>query len=152
MKSVAILAVVANLAIGSSVEARPVKYVYGAPDAPIAAGVVVPAGLDTFYVSGIPSTVAGGTYAQSQDVLKQLGAVLQAQGYGFADVVNAKVFLVAEPALGGKIDFAGMNRAFGEVLGTAGQPNKPSRVTVEVAGLPRPGAFVEIELTAVKAP
>ena len=84
-------------------------------------------------------------------MLGKLGAVLQANGYGFADVVNMKVYLVGDPALGGKMDFAGMNNAFKRVFGAAGEPNKPSRVTVQVAGLAAPGSLVEIELTAAKS-
>jgi enamine deaminase RidA (YjgF/YER057c/UK114 family) len=119
--------------------------------APISSGAIVPAGFDTFYVSGIPSNVAGGTEAQTTDVLTKLGAVLKASGYDYKDVVNMKVYLVADPATG-KMDFAGMNTAFKKVFGTADEPNKPSRVTVQIAGLAMPGALVEIELTAAKAP
>jgi enamine deaminase RidA (YjgF/YER057c/UK114 family) len=137
---------------GSALAAPPIKYIYAKPDAFIAQGVVVPARSDIFFVSGIPSNVAGGTEAQTADVLQKLGAVLSAQGYGFADVVNMKVYLVGDPAMGGKMDFAGMNTAFKKVFGAEGEPNRPSRVTVQVAGLAAPGALVEIELTAAKAP
>jgi len=37
-----------------------------------------------------------------------------------------------------------------KVFGTAAQPNKPARATVQVANLVVPGALVEIELVAVK--
>ena len=43
-----------------------------------------------------------------------------------------------------------MNTAFKTFFGTASEPNKPSRVTVQVAGLAAPGSLVEIELTAAK--
>ena len=129
-----------------------VKFIYAKPDAFIASGAVVPAGFDTFYVSGIPSNIAGGTEAQTADVLQKLGVVLKAEGYGYGDVVNMKVYLVGDPAKDGKLDFAGMNAAFKKVFGPPEQPNRPSRVTVQVAGLALPGALVEIELTAAKAP
>ncbi len=129
-----------------------VKFIYAKPDAFIASGAIVPAGFETFYVSGIPSAVAGGTEAQTTDVLQKLGTVLKAEGYGYGDVINMKVYLVGDPAKDGKLDFAGMNSAFKKVFGPADQPNRPSRVTVQVAGLALPGALVEIELTAVKAP
>jgi enamine deaminase RidA (YjgF/YER057c/UK114 family) len=128
------------------------NFIYSKPDAFIATGVVVPAGWETFYVSGIPSNVVGGTEAQTTDVLTKLGEVLKAQGYGFGDVVNVKVYLVGDTAKDGKLDFVGMNTAFKKVFGPADQPNRPSRVTVQVAGLALPGALVEIELTAAKAP
>ena len=125
-------------------------FAYSKPDAPIATSVSVPAGAETLYLSGIPSNVAGGTTAQTADVLAKLGAVLKAQGYGYGDVVNMKVYLVGDPALGGKLDFAGMNAAYVKVFGTPTQPNRPSRVTVQIAGLAMPGALVEIEMTAAK--
>jgi len=128
------------------------NFIYAKPDAFIASGVVVPAGWETFYVSGIPSNVVGGTEAQTTDVLAKLGEVLKAQGYSYGDVVNVKVYLVGDTAKDGKMDFAGMNTAFKKVFGPADQPNRPSRVTVQVAGLAMPGALVEIELTAAKAP
>ena len=116
----------------------------------LARSVEVPPGASTLYVSGIPSMVAGGTGPQTADVLAKLGEALKAAGYGYGDVVNMKVYLVGDPAMGGKMDFAGMNAEYKKVFGTATQPNKPSRVTVQVAGLAAPGALVEIEMTAAK--
>jgi enamine deaminase RidA (YjgF/YER057c/UK114 family) len=117
---------------------------------PIGAGAIVPAGSTLFFLSGIPgSAKAGNTEAQTTDSLTKLGEVLKSKGFSFADVVNAKVYLVADPATG-KMDFAGMNTAFKSFFGTASEPNKPSRVTVQVAGLASPGSLVEIELTAAK--
>ena len=141
------------LAAAASAHAAGPRFVYANPQAFIAQGVVVAGGSETFYVSGIPGTpAAGATEGQTTEVLGKLGAVLKANGYGFADVVNVKVYLVGDPALGGKMDFAGMNTAFKRVFGAAGEPNKPSRVTVQVAGLALPGSLVEIELTAARSP
>lgn len=149
--SAAALAFGLALAAGAA-DAQP-RFVAGAATSPISPGAIVPAGAEVFYVSGIPGTAAtGNTEAQTTEVLGKLGAVLKAQGYGFADVVNAKVYLVGDPAMGGKMDFAGMNTAFKKVFGVDGEPNKPSRVTVQVAGLAAPGSLVEIELTAARAP
>ena len=145
-------AVALSLAAAASAQAAP-RFIYATPQAFIAQGVVVPAGSETFYVSGIPGTPAAGTTeGQTAEVLGKLGAVLKANGYGFADVVNMKVYLVGDPALGGKMDFAGMNTAFKRVFGADGEPNKPSRVTVQIAGLALAGSLVEIELTAAKSP
>ncbi|MEY4069976.1 MAG: hypothetical protein RL721_590 [Candidatus Eisenbacteria bacterium] len=82
--------------------------------------------------------VAGGVKEQSEQVLRNLAAVLRGAGLGFGDVVKTTVFLQTMD------DFAAMNevyaRAFGESL--------PARSTVAVAGLPK-GARVEIECVAV---
>lgn len=129
-----------------------IKFLSGPAAVPISAGAIVPAGSELFFVSGIPGTAStGNTEAQTAEVLTKLGKVLTDNGYAFADVVNAKVYLVADPATG-KMDFAGMNNSFKKVFGVEGEPNKPSRVTVQVAGLAAPGSLVEIELTAAKAP
>jgi enamine deaminase RidA (YjgF/YER057c/UK114 family) len=117
---------------------------------PISAGAIVPAGSTLFFVSGVPgSASAGNTQAQTMDALTKLKAVLEANGFGLADVVNAKVYLVADPATG-KMDFQGMNTAFKTFFSTSSEPNKPSRVTVQVAGLAGAGSLVEIELVAAK--
>jgi enamine deaminase RidA (YjgF/YER057c/UK114 family) len=117
---------------------------------PISAGAIVPAGSEIFFVSGIPGApTAGNTEAQTKDCLTKLEAVLKANGYSLSDVVNAKVYLVADPATG-KMDFQGMNTAFKTFFGTTTEPNKPSRVTVQIAGLAAAGSLVEIELTAAK--
>jgi enamine deaminase RidA (YjgF/YER057c/UK114 family) len=43
-------------------------------------------------------------------------------------------------------------KAYSERFGTAAQPNKPARSTMEVAGLVDPGWLVEIEVTAAGGP
>lgn len=151
MKIVSRLVLAAGFIVAGSAQGQTIHFVAGNPDTPIATGVIVPPGMEVFYVSGIPSASEGGTSAQTEDVLKKLGAVLKQQGYDFGDVVNAKVYLVADPQTG-KMDFAGMNAAFRKFFGSAQQPNKPSRVTVQIAGLALPGALVEIELTAARKP
>ena len=47
-------------------------------------------------------------------------------------------------------DFAGMMRGYRAFFGTAEQPNKPARSTMQVGGLVDPGWLVEIEVTAAK--
>jgi len=64
-------------------------------------------------------------------------------------VVKATVFIVADPNNGGKINFPAMNAEWSKRFGTASQPNKPARSTVEVK-LATPGALIEIEMIAVK--
>lgn len=124
---------------------------------PIAQTVTVPPGYSTVYVSGmVPSPINGttdqygDTAAQTETVLKKIEEALKAEGLGFGDVVNMKVYLVGDPALGGKMDFAGMMKTYSKYFGTAEQPNKPTRATVQVAALVSPAYLVEIEVVAVK--
>lgn len=81
--------------------------------------------------------VAGDVAAQSEQVLKNLTAVLSAAGAGWGDVVKTTVFLRD------MADFAAMNAVYARVLGDS----RPARSTVAVAGLPR-DVRVEIELVA----
>lgn len=116
---------------------------------PFASSVYVPPGYGTYFVSGIPGRV-GDTSVQTAAVLDQLKKQLAALGMTFGDVVQAHVFLVGDPAKGGKMDFAGMNASWFKEFGTATQPNKPARATVKVSGLAEGAALVEIEMVAVK--
>lgn len=81
--------------------------------------------------------VAGGITEQSEQVMKNLTAVLTAAGCSWSDVVKTNVFL---KDMG---DFAAMNAVYARVLGES----RPARSTVAVAGLPR-DVRVEIELVA----
>ena len=133
----------------------------GALDSPIAVSVAVPAGSRLVYISGtVPDIVDeaapagtparfGDTYTQTKSVLAKLETALAAQGVTLNDVVMMRVFLVAPPGQQ-RMDFAGMMRAYRERFGTAAQPNKPARSTMQVAGLVDPGWLVEIEVTAAK--
>jgi enamine deaminase RidA (YjgF/YER057c/UK114 family) len=98
----------------------------------------------------VPGAAKGDTKAQTIDSLTKLLANLQAQGFAPGDVVMMRVFLVGDPALGGKMDFPGMMAGYTQFFGTVDQPNKPARTTVQVAGLAAPGAMVEIEAQAVR--
>jgi enamine deaminase RidA (YjgF/YER057c/UK114 family) len=46
------------------------------------------------------------------------------------------------------MDFAGLMKAYSRHFGAASGGNLPARTTVQVAGLPLPGALVEIEVIA----
>lgn len=82
--------------------------------------------------------VAGDITVQTDRVLRNLCAVLQAGGCDVADVVKCTVFL-ADLA-----DFAAMNETYAAVFGTTAPP---ARATVQVAALPK-GARVEIDCVA----
>jgi enamine deaminase RidA (YjgF/YER057c/UK114 family) len=148
----------ALLAATAGAEAQEVRRL-GAPDAPIAASVEVPAPGRLVYVSGTvpdPADAAapagsaaryGDTATQTRSILRKIRAQLEQHGLGLGDVVMMRVFLVAPPGAA-RMDFAGMMSAYRELFGTAEQPNRPARSTMQVAGLVDPGWLVEIEVTA----
>jgi enamine deaminase RidA (YjgF/YER057c/UK114 family) len=117
--------------------------------APYASSVVVPPGYTTYYVSGSPGRGAD-TPTQTAAILANLKEQLAKLGLTFGDVVQAHVFLAADPANGGKMDFAGMNSAWFKEFGTPEQPNKPARSAFQVAAIAGNNTLVEIELIAVK--
>ncbi|MFH0943244.1 MAG: RidA family protein [Candidatus Beckwithbacteria bacterium] len=77
--------------------------------------------------------------AQTHQVMKNLGAVLDAAGVSFKEVVKATIY-VTDMAIYGKIN---------EVYGSYFSEPFPARETVQAAALPL-GAEVEISLVAVK--
>ncbi|MBU5613200.1 RidA family protein [Geomonas azotofigens] len=82
--------------------------------------------------------VQGGVVAETEQVMKNIGALLAAAGLGFEDVVKTTIYLAN---MG---DFATVNGIYGGYF----KENPPARSTVEVKGLPR-GVLVEIEVTAL---
>ena len=116
---------------------------------PFASSVYVPAGYDTYYISGSAGKGAD-TAAQTAATLDSLKAQLAKLGLTFGDVVQAHVFLVGDANKGGKMDFAGMNSSWFKEFGTAEQPNKPARAAFQVAALAGADNLVEIEFIAVK--
>ncbi|MBA2377940.1 MAG: RidA family protein [Blastocatellia bacterium] len=92
----------------------------------------------------IPIDVATGEFVsddvaeQTEQVLTNLSAVLEAAGANLGDVVKTTVFL-ADMA-----DFAVMNEVYAKYF----SENKPARATVQAARLPK-DARVEIDCIAV---
>ncbi|WP_136524979.1 RidA family protein [Geomonas ferrireducens] len=82
--------------------------------------------------------VQGGIVAETEQVMKNIGALLSAAGLGFQDVVKTTIYLA------NMADFATVNGIYGGYF----QEAAPARSTVEVKGLPR-GVLVEIEVTAL---
>ena len=132
------------------------------PDAsPISTSVSVPPDGRLVYISGtVPEVIDasapegsvarfGDTETQTKSVLRKVEAALKDQGLGLGDVVMMRVFLVAPPGQP-RMDFAGMMKGYREFFGTAAQPNKPARSTMQVAGLVDSGWLVEIEVTAAR--
>lgn len=138
----------------ASTQAAPEIERFGNPAFPISGQVIVRGvgGADIAYASGVPGEAkAGDTEAQTIDALKKLIGGLEAHGFKAGDIVMMRVFLVGDPNMGGKMDFAGMMRGYTKFFGTAEQPNKPARTTVQVPALASAGSLVEIEAQAVKA-
>lgn len=101
---------------------------------------------NTLYVSGqLPIDPATGAFAseeiagQTEQSLKNIGAILREAGYDYCDVVKTTV-LLADIA-----DFGAMNEVYARFFtGTC-----PARAAFAVKDLPK-GALVEIEAIAVK--
>jgi 2-iminobutanoate/2-iminopropanoate deaminase len=99
---------------------------------------------DLVFVSGQlgvdPATgemVEGGIGPQTEQVLKNAGAILEAAGSSLANVLQVSIFLVD------LADFAAMNEVYAGFVG----PDFPARATVQIGALPS-GALVEIALIA----
>jgi 2-iminobutanoate/2-iminopropanoate deaminase len=111
---------------------------------PYSQAVVVSTGRMVFLSGQIPldpstgEVVPGDASAQSEQVMKNLGAVLAASGLGFEQVVRCGIFLTD---LG---DFGKVNEVYGRFFPS----NPPARATVQVSALPR-GVKVEIDAIAV---
>jgi 2-iminobutanoate/2-iminopropanoate deaminase len=82
--------------------------------------------------------IEGGIEAQTERVLQNLSAVLQAAGSSWEKVVKTTVFLK------NMSEFAQMNEVYGKVFKNA----PPARATVEVARLPK-DVSVEIDVIAL---
>ncbi len=84
--------------------------------------------------------VEGGITEQTEQVMKNIGAILQEAGYDFSDVIKSTC-LLSDMA-----DFAAMNAVYGKYY----PENPPARAAFAVKELPL-GVLVEIETIAVKA-
>ncbi len=82
----------------------------------------------------------GGIEAQTEQVLKNIQAVLESAGFSLKDVVQSQVFLA-------DLDhYAAMNKVYAAYF----TETKPARAAVQVARLPL-DALVEIMVTAVRS-
>lgn len=154
-----LLAVITALTLGVAVPASAqVKHIQNSNPGGIADGVWVG---DMLYLSGqLPSptkpadraagtpAVWGNTTEQADSAFRKIQDLLKAQGLTMSDVVMMRVFMVADPS--GRLDFQGMNAAYNKYFGTAEQPNKPARSTVQVAALVTAGALLEVEVQAAR--
>lgn len=81
--------------------------------------------------------VDGGIASQTEQVLRNLAAVLEAAGTSFDNVVKTTIFLRYMK------DFSTVNSIYGDQFGD----EKPARSTIAVSALPL-GALVEMEMIA----
>ena len=86
----------------------------------------------------IGKIIDGGIKEQTDQVLKNIGAILKAAGYTYADVVKSTCLL------NDMDNFAAMNEVYGRYY----SENPPARAAYGVVRLPL-GALVEIETIAV---
>lgn len=100
----------------------------------------------TLYISGqLPvnpesgQIVEGGIAQQTEQVLKNIEAILKEAGYSFENVVKSTCLLSTMD------NFAGMNEIYGKYYSA----NPPARAAYAVQKLPL-GVLVEIETIAVK--
>jgi 2-iminobutanoate/2-iminopropanoate deaminase len=104
-------------------------------------------GASTLYVTGQLAVDADGEVVapydaavQTEYVFKLIGAVLEAGGMSFSDVVKVQTFLTHMPDFE---EFAPIrNRIFADT--------RPVSTLIEVKGLAREGCCVEIEVVATK--
>lgn len=101
---------------------------------------------NTLYISGQipmnPSTgkiVEGGITEQTEQVMKNIGAILQEAGFSYADVVKSTCLL------SDMSNFAAMNEVYGKYY----SENPPARAAFAVKELPM-SVLIEIETIAVK--
>jgi enamine deaminase RidA (YjgF/YER057c/UK114 family) len=141
--------------------AQSVKHIQSKDPGGIATGVWVG---EMFYLSGqLPTPITpanqekgtpavyGTTQAQAENVFNKIQNLLKEQGLNTGDIVMMRVYMTADPAMGNKLDFAGMNAAYNKFFGTPEQPNKPARSTVQVAALVAAGACLEVEVQAARS-
>lgn len=83
--------------------------------------------------------VEGGIEAQTLQVMKNIGAILEAAGYSYSDVVKSTCFL------SDITNFKAMNDIYGQYY----IEDKPARSAFAVKDLPL-GALIEIETIAMK--
>lgn len=78
-------------------------------------------------------------YSQARQILALFKLMLESVNSDLQHLTHVNIFLL------NMADFPEMNRAYAEALGT----HRPARTTVGVAALPKPGAVITMNATAV---
>ncbi len=124
------------------------KKIINTPDAPKAIGPYSQAveANGMLFISGqipidpsIAKVIEGGIKEQTEQVMKNIAAILKEAGYTFADVIKSTCLLSDME------NFAAMNEVYGKYYAE----NPPARAAYAVKGLPL-GVMVEIETIACK--
>lgn len=123
------------------------KQIISTPNAPQAIGPYSQAveANGFVFVSGqipiVPATgqMPDGIEAQTEQVMRNIGAILEAAGLTYSNVVKTTVLLKSIA------DFATMNGIYAKYFTT----DCPARAAFEVAALPK-GALIEVEVIAAK--
>ncbi len=124
------------------------KKIIHTPNAPAAIGPysqAVEAGGMLFISGQVPidpetgKVVEGGITEQTEQVMKNIGAILEEAGYSYADVIKSTC-LLSDMA-----NFKAMNDVYGKYY----PENPPARAAFAVKELPL-GVMIEIETIAVK--
>lgn len=159
-----VAAVIASaLMTATAAHADPIVRHTNPPPAIILGGVTIPPGSELLILSGQLANpidpartdsidAYGDTKTQTISTFNKIKAALAKVGYSMSDIVKLTVFVMGDPKLGGKMDFAGFNAGYNQFFGTAENPNLVARSTVQVAGLAGPHYLIEIEAIAAKAP
>jgi reactive intermediate/imine deaminase len=93
-------------------------------------------------VDSVTGDMAGpDAYTQTRQIIKNFKTMLAAVGCSVADVLQVHVYLKHVE------DFAEMNRAYAEEFGA----HQPARTVIAVADLPKKGALLTMDLSAVAA-
>jgi enamine deaminase RidA (YjgF/YER057c/UK114 family) len=161
MKTLAVALMVLAPASAVAQQAPAQVTFYGAPNAAISSGVVIPPNKAFVWTSGTTPGVAdanakpgtrerfGDTRTQATSILKNIAGQLEKQGLTMKDVVYLRAYLVPDSTKGNRIDMEGWSAAYGEVFGTAANPTKPARSTVGVSALVNADWLIEVEAFAV---
>lgn len=124
------------------------KKIINTPEAPKAIGPYSQAieANGMLFISGqipinpaLAKVVDGGIKEQTEQVMKNIEAILKEAGYSFVDVVKSTCLLSDME------NFAAMNEVYGKYYAE----NPPARAAFAVKGLPL-GVLIEIETIAVK--
>jgi 2-iminobutanoate/2-iminopropanoate deaminase len=93
-------------------------------------------------IDPVTKKLADGIEAQTEQALRNLGAVLEAAGLGLADIVKTTLWLTDAA------DFAAVNAVYARHF----REPAPARSAPIVVALPLPGARISIEAIAVRSP
>lgn len=117
--------------------------------------IAIPPGAETLYLSGAGASPKedgswGTMEEQAVQIFETFQATLEGMGWSLADIVQVRVFAVANPD--GSLDFEGFNTGYRRFFGSDINPMKPVRSFVQVAALVREGWLVEVEIRAARMP